>query len=135
MLTRGRGAARRTAVAVAVATAATALLVGGCAQAEEVRDRAVGCGKLAVATAKLIDELERTIRDPASGDPDQVLDGLDKEVDNVQRYSGDGDLTKAGEDLAAAAKDVRAAVDEGRAPDLAPLRDAGAEVTRVCAKG
>ncbi|MBB1255740.1 hypothetical protein [Streptomyces alkaliterrae] len=129
MLIRGRGAGRVVVAVVAV------LLVGGCAQAEEVRDRAVGCGKLAVATAKLIDELERTVRDPASGDPNEVLDGLDKEVDNVQRYSGDADLAKAGKKLADAAQDVRDAVDQGRAPDLAPLRDAGAELTKVCAKG
>lgn len=119
---------------IATAAAGAALLVPvllGCGALEKAAD----CVRTADAIADSVAELQRTV-DGAAEDPGQAaeaLDRIDKNVDDIQKDTGDADVKKAVEHLDTAVGNVRGALEKGdQAPDISPVVDAAGELTKVC---
>lgn len=113
--------------------AVVAIGVSGC---DEGVDRAVDCGKLALATSKSIDDLERAALGSAlDRDSTEVTEQLDKDIEKVKDRTSNADVRKVADKVSAASNDVYSAIREDRKPDFTPLKDAGSELTKVCTKG
>lgn len=108
-------------------------LVALSASACDKVDRAVDCGKLALATSKSIDDLKRAALGSAlDQDPTEVQEELDKDLEKVRDRADNPDVNKVADQISEAAKNVHTAVREDRKPDFAPLEEAGMELTKVC---
>lgn len=129
MTTRRNTAARALSLA---ALTALATLTTAC----ETTDRAVDCAKLALAVSRDIDDLERAaIGSALDQDATEVTEAIEDDAEKVKERTDNADVGKAADDVAKAAKDVAKASTEDRDPDLTPLKDAGTELTKVCATG
>ncbi|MDF3289267.1 hypothetical protein [Streptomyces silvisoli] len=62
----------------------------------------------------------------------QSFHKLQRDVKDMARNSHNVDQRKAADDVAKAARGVKAAADSGGSPDVKPLGDAAAELSRVC---
>ncbi|MBT2382629.1 hypothetical protein [Streptomyces sp. ISL-11] len=122
---------RRTGAAVALAAAALALpLAVGCSAAQ----KAVDCARLGIEISNDVDDLQRAVTDTAN-DPDQadkILDTLEKDTKKLKEKTNSTDVGKALDHLQTAVTNTRDAVRQDRTPDLTPLKDAAAELTKVC---
>ncbi|OWA15377.1 hypothetical protein B9W68_09685 [Streptomyces sp. CS227] len=123
-----------TSLRLAAATAGAALLVPlllGCGALEKAAD----CVRTADAIADSVADLQRAA-DGAAEDPQQAaeaLDRIDKNVDDIQKETGDADVKKAVEHLDTAVGNVRASLEKGdQVPDISPVVDAAGELTKVC---
>lgn len=124
---------RRRAAVLALLTTLAALGTSACGATAE---RALDCGKLALAVSRGIDDLERAaVGSALDKDATEVTEKIDEDVQKIKDRSDNVDLGKAADQVAAATKDVHAAIREDREPDLTPLKDAGAELTKVCTTG
>ncbi|MYQ70543.1 hypothetical protein GTY78_05665 [Streptomyces sp. SID4934] len=119
---------------LATATAGAALLVPlllGCGALEKAAD----CVRTADRIADSVADLQRAA-DGAAEDPQQAseaLDRIDKNVDDIQKDTGDADVKKAVDHLDTAVGNVRASLEEGdEVPDVSPVVDAAGELTKVC---
>lgn len=123
-------ARRRTAATVA----AVALLVPAAVGCSAL-DTALDCVRTADAIATSVDNLQRAASS-ATEDPTQAeeaLDAIDRELGNLGDTTDNADLSKAVDDLGTGVENVRASIEAGDAtPDLAPVTDAAAEITKVC---
>ncbi|MCQ9707783.1 hypothetical protein, partial [Streptomyces sp. BSP1] len=111
---------------LAAATAGAALLVPlllGCGALEKAAD----CVRTADAIADSVADLQRAA-DGAAEDPQQAaeaLDRIDKNVDDIQKETGDADVKKAVDHLDTAVGNVRASLEKGdQVPDISPVVDA-----------
>lgn len=112
-------------------TGLVALSVSAC---DEV-DRAVDCGKLALATSNSIDDLKRAALGSAlDQDPTEVQEKLDQDLEKVKNRTDNPDVNKVADQISEAAKNIHTAVREERKPDFSPLEEAGVELTKVCAQ-
>ena len=112
------------------------LSVAALTSCDDSAERAVDCGKLALAVSKSIDDLERAALGSAlDRDATEVSEKLDKDIEKIEDRVENPDLEKAADKVKAATKDVHTAIREDRKPDMSPLRDAGVELTKVCARG
>ncbi|MER8261932.1 hypothetical protein [Streptomyces albidoflavus] len=116
------------------ATAGAALLVPlllGCGALEKAAD----CVRTADRIADSVADLQRAA-DGAAEDPQQAseaLDRIDKNVDDIQKDTGDADVKKAVDHLDTAVGNVRASLEKGdEVPDVSPVVDAAGELTKVC---
>ncbi|MBZ2407923.1 hypothetical protein ACWHAO_20470 [Streptomyces albidoflavus] len=119
---------------LAAATAGAALLVPlllGCGALEKAAD----CVRTADAIADSVADLQRAA-DGAAEDPQQAaeaLDRIDKNIDDIQKETGDADVKKAVDHLDTAVGNVRASLEKGdQVPDISPVVDAAGELTKVC---
>ncbi|MGW4377637.1 hypothetical protein ACWEJ7_28725 [Streptomyces albidoflavus] len=119
---------------LATATAGAALLVPlllGCGALEKAAD----CVRTADAIADSVADLQRAV-DGAAEDPQQAaeaLDRIDKNVDDIQKDTGDADVKKAVDHLDTAVGNVRGSLEKGDdVPDISPVVDAAGELTKVC---
>ncbi|MEU1278207.1 hypothetical protein [Streptomyces sp. NPDC005805] len=123
-------ARRRTAVTIA----AVALLVPAAVGCSAL-DTALDCVRTADAIATSVDNLQKAASS-ATEDPTQAkeaLDAIDRELDNLGDTTDNADLSKAVDDLGTGVDNVRKSIEAGDAtPDLTPVTDAAAEITKVC---
>ncbi|MGW0608231.1 hypothetical protein [Streptomyces sp. NPDC002644] len=123
-------AAKRVPVAVA-AVAVAALLTTGC----DAVSTALDCARTATAIADSVAELQQAV-DAAANDPTQLeesLASIDRNLDELGDSTGDADVGKAVDDLRAGVDQVQKSVEAGDAtPDVSPITDASAELTKVC---
>jgi len=121
---------RFTAVATLAAAALLVPLTTGC----DAVDKALDCGRLAVEISNDVDNLQDAVTG-ATLDPteaDKVLDALDKDIDKVGDRTDDTDVGKTLDHLRKALDNVQTSVDSGDHPDLTPVKDATAELSKVC---
>ncbi|MEU0845950.1 hypothetical protein ABZ370_41795 [Streptomyces sp. NPDC005962] len=123
---RHRYAAATTLAAVAFLTPLTT----GC----DAVDKALDCGRLAVEISNDVDNLQDAVTG-AAVDPteaDKVFDALDKDIDKVGDRTDNTDVGKALDHLRNAVDNVQKSVDSGNRPDLTPVKNATAELSKVC---
>lgn len=121
---------RFTAVATLAAAAFLVPLTTGC----DAVDKALDCGRLAVEISNDVDNLQDAVTG-AAVDPteaDKVLDALDKDIDKVGDRTDNTDVGKALDHLRNAVDNVQKSVDGGNRPDLTPVKNATAELSKVC---
>lgn len=121
---------RTTALAVAALVLILPLSAVSCSAAE----KAVNCANTAVQistdVAQLGSAYNNADQDPAAAG--RALQKLKGDMDKLGRNSSDADLTKAIGDLQTQIDKVQQASDANQVPDLGPLGDAAARVSKVC---
>nr|AUV64102.1 bifunctional purine biosynthesis protein PurH [Streptomyces citricolor] len=98
--------------------------------------KAVDCGSTAVKIAGDVADAGAAYNN-ADKDPQaagKALQKLKQDLDQVGRNSSDTDLAKAVDDLRTQADKAQQAINDKQTPDLKPLGDAAAQLTKVCAK-
>ncbi|QKV94735.1 hypothetical protein HUT19_25750 [Streptomyces sp. NA02950] len=121
---------RTTAVTALAAVALTVPLAVGCGAVEKAFD----CAQLAVEISNDVDDLQNAVIG-AANDPTEtgrVLTALDKDIDKLDDRTDNADVSKAIGHLQTAVDNVQKSVDQGKNPDLTPVRDAAGELTKVC---
>ncbi|WP_146074956.1 hypothetical protein [Streptomyces sp. Ru73] len=122
-------------MASAVVVVLAVVLLAGCERTEG-EDRAVGCAKFALAVSDAIGNLERSVLESAlDQDATASVNALDQAVDRLTERSSGAEVQQAALAVREAADEVRVALDQGRRPDLAPLRSAGLRLIRACPNG
>ncbi|GAA2144099.1 hypothetical protein GCM10009760_31240 [Kitasatospora kazusensis] len=121
---------RSTTLAVAALILLLPLSAVSCSAAR----KAIDCGNTAVRiTSDLADA--GTAFNNADKDPKpagQALQKLKKDLDQLGRNSSDTNVGKAVTDLQAQFDKAQKAIDAKQAPDLQPLGDAAANLSKVC---
>lgn len=121
---------RSTTLAVAALILVLPLSAVSCSAAQ----KAINCGNTAVKiTGDIADA--GTAFNSADKDPQaagQALQKLKKDLDQLGRNSSDTDVTKAINDLQTQVDKAQQAVDAKEVPDLKPLGDAAANLSKVC---
>lgn len=123
----------RRAPALAVPVLLTTALLSGCGAI----DRAFDCANTAVAVAESVNDLQQAV-DGAGENPEEArraLDRIDENLDKIDESSGDSEVGAAVGDLRTAVDNVRTSLEDGNAPDLAPVGDAADKLTGVCTPG
>ncbi|MFJ8044871.1 hypothetical protein ACIRBX_30655 [Kitasatospora sp. NPDC096147] len=123
----------RTHRSTVLSVAALALLVPlgvGCSAAQKALD----CGSTAVTISSDIVEVSNAFGN-AQNDPQaagQALQKLKTDLDKLGRNSSDTDVAKAVTDLQTQVENLQQAANANRVPDLKPLGDAAANLSKVC---
>ncbi|MGV9312531.1 hypothetical protein ACWDR0_10075 [Streptomyces sp. NPDC003691] len=122
----------RRRIAVALAAAALAVPVAtGCSAVEKTLD----CVDTVAAVTNSLDNLQTAVSSAAE-DPTkarQALEDIDKELDELRDKKDNADLEKAVKDFDTGIDNIRKAIENGdNTVDIAPLRDAGKELGKVC---
>jgi methyl-accepting chemotaxis protein len=127
--------ARMVGAVVGVALAASGLVA-----CNDV-NRSVDCGKSALRIAGDVQDVVAAVTNVGNlvdserrEQTSESLDKLQRDVKDVSRNSHDIDQRKAADDVAQAARGVKDAADKGGSPDVKPLGDAAAELSKVCVK-
>ena len=97
-------------------------------------DRALDCAHTALTVTGAVNDLQQAVSG-APNDPqqaEQALDRIESDLNALQGSTGDTDLRAAVADLDEAVSDARAALDQGRTPDVGPVGDAADELSTVC---
>ncbi|MDH6126630.1 hypothetical protein [Kitasatospora sp. GP82] len=117
-----------------LAVAALILLLPLSAVSCSATQKAIDCGNTAVKITGDVADASTAFNN-ADKDPQaagRAMQKLKKDLDQLGRNSSDTDLTKAIADLQTQADKVQQAVDSKEAPDLKPLGDAAAKLSKVC---
>ncbi|AUG77433.1 hypothetical protein CFP65_2608 [Kitasatospora sp. MMS16-BH015] len=121
---------RSTTLAVAALILVLPLSAVSCSAAQ----KAIDCGNTAVrVTSDVADAgtaFNSADKDPATAG--KALSKLKKDLDQLGRNSSDTDLTKAVGDLQTQVDKAQQAVNANQVPDLKPLGDAAAQLSKVC---
>ncbi|GAA2229166.1 hypothetical protein GCM10010232_14240 [Streptomyces amakusaensis] len=123
-------ARRRFALTLATAALIVPITVGCSAI-----DKALDCVDTAKAVTTSVGQLTEAVGSAAE-DPTkarEALDSIDKELKELGDKTDNADVKKAGDDLGAAVDNVRKSIEGGDVtPDITPVTDAAAEMTKVC---
>lgn len=130
---------RRRLAALVVATALGAAALTGCGAADAVNavDKALDCATVAAQVAGDVQNLQNAVSN-AGNNPQGAADALDQIADHLATLGSktdNADVTKAVDDLRQAVETARAAAEAYQAPDIAPVADAAAGLSKVCAPG
>ncbi|MER5636377.1 hypothetical protein ABT095_05425 [Kitasatospora sp. NPDC002227] len=121
---------RSTTLAVAALILVLPLSAVSCSAAQ----KAIDCGNTAVRVTTDVADAGTAFNDadknPAAAG--QALSKLKKDLDQLGRNSSDTDLSKAVSDLQSQVDKAQKAVDAKQVPDLKPLGDAAAQLSKVC---
>ena len=118
-----------------LAVAGLALILPLSAVSCSAVQRAVDCGNTAVRITNDIsaagDAFNNAANDPTAAG--QALQQLKNDLDQLGRNSSDTDISQAVTDLQTQVDNAQKAIDNNQAPDLKPLGDAAANLTKACA--
>ncbi|MFB7635142.1 hypothetical protein ACFC0M_29895 [Streptomyces sp. NPDC056149] len=126
-----RPAAQALAVAAVLALATPALAACSAVQ------KAVDCAKTATAVVNGVDKLNKAA-DRALDDPEEAnraLDALDADLKKLSASAHDPELREAVGKMNGGIKEARTAVENNKAPNLAPIGEAASRITAVCTPG
>ncbi|QES48441.1 hypothetical protein DEJ50_12065 [Streptomyces venezuelae] len=119
--------------AAALALAAV-LTIPGLAACDAI-STALDCASTAVAITDGANDLQQAISNSTNG-PEEAKKALDQIEDNLKKIgdrTDNTDLGKAIDSMNTAVTNVRTAIDSGDAtPDIKPVADAAAELSKVC---
>lgn len=122
--------ARAATAATAAVTLLAALALAGCSAV----DRAVGCAQTAAIIAKDVQQLQGAVSN--AGDSPQAaaeaLGEIERDLQSLDDSTGDADVGKAVSSLRRAVENARSAAEKNTVPDVTPVIDAAAELTKVC---
>ncbi|GAA0667621.1 hypothetical protein GCM10010193_19110 [Kitasatospora atroaurantiaca] len=121
---------RSTTLAVAALILLLPLSAVSCSAAQ----KAIDCGNTAIKITSDISDVTAAFNN-ANNDPQaagQALQKLKNDLDQLGRNSSDTDVTKAITDLQTQVDKTQQAVDAKQVPDLKPLGDAAANLSKVC---
>ena len=124
---------RATAVTVVAAVALATQLTTGCSAAH----RALDCVRTANAIADIVTDLQQAARDAVlePSKADTFFEPIDKNLKDIGHQTDNVDVNKAVADLRRAVDNVRTSIEKGdRSPDLGPVKDSAAELTKACAR-
>ncbi|MFD3450854.1 hypothetical protein ACFWVC_01605 [Streptomyces sp. NPDC058691] len=129
---------RRLAV-LAAATALGAAALTGCGAVDAVDsvNKALDCATVAAQVAGDVQNLQNAVSN-AGNDPQAAATALNQIADHLAALgdkTDNADVTKAVNDLQKAVDNARTAADSGQAPDISPVADAAAGLTKVCSPG
>ncbi|GAA2241467.1 hypothetical protein GCM10010430_23730 [Kitasatospora cystarginea] len=119
-----------------LAAAALILLLPLSAISCSAAQKALDCGNTAVKITSDVADAGSAYNN-ADKDPQaagKALQKLKQGLDQIGRNSSDTDLAKAVDDLRTQADKAQQAIDNKQTPDLKPLGDAAAQLTKVCTK-
>ncbi|MGE7435853.1 hypothetical protein [Kitasatospora sp. NPDC001175] len=119
-----------------LAAAALILLLPLSAISCSAAQKALDCGNTAVKITSDVADAGSAYNN-ADKDPQaagKALQKLKQDLDQIGRNSSDTDLAKAVDDLRTQADKAQQAIDNKQTPDLKPLGDAAAQLTKVCTK-
>lgn len=117
-----------------LAAAALILLLPLSAVSCSAAQKAIDCGNTAVKITGDISDATSAFNN-ANNDPQaagQAMQKLKKDLDKLGRNSGDTDVSKAITDLQTQVDKAQQAINANQAPDLKPLGDAAANLSKVC---
>ncbi|KIF07538.1 hypothetical protein PL81_01335 [Streptomyces sp. RSD-27] len=120
--------------AVALAAALTVPALTSCGAISTAMD----CANTAVAIANGVDNLQQAVSNAGNSvqDTQNALNQIDTDLKKIKDQTGNADLGKAVDSMTAAVKNVRTSVEQGNtAPDIKPVADAAAEISKVCTPG
>ncbi|MEO3978222.1 hypothetical protein [Streptomyces sp. CAU 1734] len=127
--------AARRRIALTLATAALIVPVTvGCSTVEDAVNKAVDCVETVEAIGTSVTKLGEAAGSAAE-DPTkalEALDSIDKELTSLGDKTDNADLDKAAADLNASVDSVRKSIESGAAPDIQPVKDAAAEMGKIC---
>ncbi|GAA2745497.1 MULTISPECIES: hypothetical protein [Kitasatospora] len=121
---------RSTALAAAALVLILPLSAVSCSAAQ----KAIDCGNTALRISTDITQVGTAFNN-ADNDPaaaGRALQQLKTDLDQLGRNSGDADVSKAVTDLQNQVTALQKAADTNQAPDLKPLGDAAAKLTKAC---
>jgi len=121
---------RSTTLAVAALILLLPLSAVSCSAAQ----KAIDCGNTAIKITSDISDVTSAFNN-ANNDPQaagQALQKLKNDLDQLGRNSSDTDVTKAITDMQTQVDKTQQAIDAKQVPDLKPLGDAAAKLSKVC---
>lgn len=132
---RGRTASTSASASVLAASgAALAILaLAGTAGCDAV-DQALDCAQFAADVTADVDRLQESVSG-ADENPQAAVDALndvEKELNDFGDQADNADTGAAVDDMQRAVDNAQQAADQGELPDLQPVTDAAAELTKVC---
>ncbi|MGW7008534.1 hypothetical protein ACWGCW_38600 [Streptomyces sp. NPDC054933] len=102
-------------------------------------NRSVDCGKSALKIAGDVQDVVSAVTNVGNlvdserrASTSESIGKLQRDVGELDKSSHNVDQRKAADDVAKAARGVQAAADKGATPDVKPLADAAAELSKVC---
>ncbi|MFG2295333.1 hypothetical protein [Streptomyces sp. NPDC048603] len=119
--------------AAALALAAV-LTVPGLAACDAI-STALDCANTAVTITESANDLTQAVANAGNSPQDAktALDQIDQNLKKIGDQTDNTDLGKAIDDMTAAVKNVRTAIEQGNPnPDVKPVADAAAEISKVC---
>ncbi|MFH7595173.1 hypothetical protein WDV06_08710 [Streptomyces racemochromogenes] len=123
----------RMAAAVLAATLAVPALTS-C----DALSTAMDCANTAVAIANSVDNLQQAVSNAGNSvqDTQNALNQIDTDLKKIKDQTGNADLGKAVDSMSTAVRNVRTSIEQGNAaPDIKPVADAAAEISKVCTPG
>ncbi|MEU8567970.1 hypothetical protein AB0C51_06330 [Streptomyces pathocidini] len=119
-----------TAIAAATAVVLAVPVLSACGAV----DTALDCARTASAISSSVADLQQAASDAADNplEAQQALDRIDKNLDKLGDQTDNGDLGKAVDDMGKGVDSARNAIEQGKSPDITPITDAAAEVTKTC---
>lgn len=99
---------------------------------------AMDCANTAVAIADSVNDLQQAVSNAGNSvqDTQNALNQIDTDLKKIKDQTGNADLGKAVDSLTTAVNNVRTSVQQGNtAPDIKPVADAAAEISKVCTPG
>ncbi|MEU3915771.1 MULTISPECIES: hypothetical protein [unclassified Streptomyces] len=99
---------------------------------------AMDCANTAVAITNGVNNLQQAVSNAGNSvqDTQNALNQIDTDLKKIKDQTGNADLGKAVDSMTTAVKNVRTSVEQGNtAPDIKPVADAAAEISKVCTPG
>ena len=128
---------RRGRVTVVITVAATALATGLTITGCDAAHRTMDCVRTANSIADNISDLQQAAQDAAL-DPskaDTYFAPIKKNLKAIGHQTDNVDVNKAADDLGQAVENVSESIKKGdKNPDLSPVKDSAAELTKACTK-
>ncbi|MET8296009.1 hypothetical protein [Streptomyces sp. NPDC005180] len=127
----------RPRLKLAVLALTAALAVPALASCDAI-STAMDCANTAVAIANSVDNLQQAVSNAGNSvqDTQNALNQIDADLKKIKDQTGNADLGKAVDSMSTAVRNVRTSVKQGNtAPDIKPVADAAAEISKVCTPG
>ncbi|WP_424213616.1 hypothetical protein ACN20G_16880 [Streptomyces sp. BI20] len=131
--TQRPAAPRRRLAALALATALTLPALASCS----ALSTAIDCANTAVTITQGVADLQQAVGNAGNSPQDAktALDQIDANLKKIGDQTDNADLGKAVDSLKQAVANAHTAVDNGTTPDVKPISDAAAELSKVCTPG
>ncbi|MET9606077.1 hypothetical protein ABZZ17_13540 [Streptomyces sp. NPDC006512] len=120
--------------AVALAAALTVPALTSC----DAISTAMDCASTGVAIADSANDLQQAVSQAGNSldDAQKALNEIEASLKKIGDQTDNADLGKAVDSMNTAVKNVRTSIESGNtAPDIKPVADAAAEISKVCTPG